>query len=112
VHGLVELLDGDPGAARGPLTELLSAARQLDAGPAMAIALALLAEVAVCVDGDEEAAAGLLAQLPDPVPGGLAGAFVLRAQARMGQPGAAEALAEAAQRLGAPGLLTSRQIAE
>jgi tetratricopeptide (TPR) repeat protein len=108
LRGLAALLDGDPAEARGPMTNLVETASQLEAGPALAVGLALLAEIEVRGGGD--GAADLLDQLPDPPPGGLAGALIVRTRSVMGEPGAAltdlTALTEAAVRLAAPGLLS------
>jgi class 3 adenylate cyclase/tetratricopeptide (TPR) repeat protein len=112
LRGLVDLLDGDPDAARPPVTELVETARRVEAIPALAIGLAMLAEVAVRVDGDRDAADALLAELKDHAPGGLAEAMVQRAGAVLGRPGAADALRLSARRLAAPALLITHQFEE
>jgi hypothetical protein len=106
LRGLAGLFDEDPAPARGPMTDLVETASQLQAPPALATGLAVLAEIAVRVDGDDGAASDLLDQLPDPPPGGLAGALILRTRSVMALPGAHSALAEAAARLAAPGILS------
>jgi tetratricopeptide (TPR) repeat protein len=118
LHALVELLDGDPADARPFLTELIHAARRVGAAPALTIGLAMLAEVAVRVDGDPDAATSLLAEIAGMAEianrpfSGLAGAMVERAQAIIGRPDAADGLVRSARQLAAPALLITRQLAD
>ena len=110
VGGMLEVLSrlvrGDLERARLSALEAAEVARKVDALPAWAAATALLAELAVRMDGEAgmPEAQRLLAELPQPSPGGVAGALILRARATMGEPGAAEALAAATRALHAAGL--------
>jgi hypothetical protein len=78
----------------------------------------MLAEVAVRVDGDPDAATSLLAEIAGMAEianrpfSGLAGAMVERAQAIIGRPDAADGLVRSARQLAAPALLITRQLAD
>ena len=67
-----------------------------------AIVRGLLAELTLRTGGPAEEARRWVEGVEDP--GGVAGAILLRAKAHLGEPGAAGALAAAAEQLRAPGL--------
>jgi hypothetical protein len=104
VDAFSHLLTGDPSSAASQLSATIPAAVAVAAGPSAAAARALLAEATVR-GGDPEGARRLLAEVPEPLPGGIAGAILLRPAALLGDPGAHDRLAAEAARLRAPGLL-------
>jgi tetratricopeptide (TPR) repeat protein len=89
--------------ARSSAEWVISAATTLHAPIAEAAGRALLAEVALVVDGDRDEAVRLLESAPK-VSGGLAHLLVLRSRARLGSDAAARALQEAVDALHMPGL--------
>ncbi|MHB8669696.1 MAG: adenylate/guanylate cyclase domain-containing protein [Acidimicrobiales bacterium] len=118
LEALFSLLTGDLDGAARAAREALESAEIMDAPPAAAAARAVLAEVALRA-GDPGAARRWLADLADPadpaapgrpVPGGVAGALVVRARALLGEEGAAEELAASAAALRMPGLLADLAI--
>ena len=89
--------------ARASAQWVFDAATTLHAPIAETAGRALLAEVALVVDGDRDEAARLLESAPA-VTGGLAHLLVLRSRARLGNEAAARALQEAVDALHMPGL--------
>ena len=102
--GLHHLLSGRWGDAAATLEESAAAADRVSARPSGVAARAALAE-ALTRSGEGEKALQLLADLPSPLPGGLAGLLVDRARAVTGDESAAAALAADCERLAAPGLV-------
>jgi class 3 adenylate cyclase len=100
--GLVLVLAGRLDEARFWVEAGLQAASGMGSRPGTAIVRGLLAEISLRSGGSVEEAWRWLEDVEDP--GGVAGAVLLRARTRLGEPGAAVALATAAEQLRAPGL--------
>lgn len=108
--GLTLLLLGRYEEARRHFEAARSGAALVDAGPVGAAARALLAEVDVRTGGDPAQANADLDAI-EPVPGGIAGAMVLRARAVAGDAEAARRFAERVAALRAPGLARGMEVA-
>jgi tetratricopeptide (TPR) repeat protein len=96
VDAITLVLDGRPAEGRPYAERAASAARILDARPAGVLADALLAEI----DRDPSRVPGA------PVGASVAGAFVLRARAVLGEQGALTDLRQTVDRLAMPGLMS------
>ncbi|MDQ1397622.1 MAG: hypothetical protein QOG64_2881, partial [Acidimicrobiaceae bacterium] len=106
-QALVDLLEGRLPEAVATLERVIGAADRIWARPAGAGARAMLAEAHYRL-GDRARAEQLLAELPRPMPGGLAGALAQRARAAMGDEAAAADFVNRCRVLAAPGLLGDR----
>jgi len=100
--GFVLVLAGRTDEAQSWLEAALESSTAMGGRSGIAIVRGLLAESTLATGGSIDEAAPWLEGVEDP--GGVAGAILLRARTRLGEPGAAAALATAVEQLRAPGL--------
>jgi len=105
LRGICLVLAGRPAEARAFAESALGSATAVRAGPGQQAATALLAEIEVRTGDVDGAAADLVAEVGKTTPDSVVGMLALRARAALGEDGAAAQLAEAAEKLVAPGLL-------
>ena len=105
LRGVCLVLSGRPSDARAFAESALGSATAVRARPGQQAATALLAEIEVRTGDVDGAAADLVAEVGKTTPDSVVGLLALRARAISGEAGAAAQLAEAAEKLVAPGLL-------